>query len=1081
MNRLIILKYAMRASTRRRLHILISDTNINENAYPFQNPALPLEERVTDLVSRFTLEEKVELMLQYQPAVERLGVKAYKHGTEAAHGVAWLGEATGYPQPIGLGCTWDTELMQRVGSAIGDEARSFYKRNPEMNGLTLWAPTVDMERDPRWGRTEEAYGEDPVLTGKLSSALVQGIQGNDPRYLKAVATLKHFIANNNEIRRGEASVSIDPRNLREYYLKAFEIPFKEGGAQSMMTAYNAINGIPANLSSDVKGIVKKEWGMDGFVVSDAYDVSGTVRDHRYLTSYKEAVARSIREGGIDSLTDDGELMKQSLREALAEGLLTERDLDEALRNTFRVRFRLGEFDPASENPYAAIDESLIMHPEHAKLSREVAGKAVVLLKNENNMLPLSAEKLQKVAVIGPLGNIVYRDWYSGALPYAVTPLEAIIQRMNANEFKEEEKSTHRENGVNHVNDGSKSSNINLSPETDMNRASKVIFATGTDRITLKSTSHRHYVQIEPNEQAQLVANAKNDTEATVFELTDWGWGSHTLIAEHNGRYVTTDDRSVKASAEHIWEWFTKEVFLAHSVNAEGSVIKDQNSEEVESKIEEKIQDKIEDKLEDKVTFSTWNGVPVTISNDTGELVVGSGAAEETANEINVAGAASVVRGEEKISAEVFEVAKITDKFEEARNVAKEAEVAIVFVGNHPLINGKETIDRPDITLPASQEQLIKEVMAVNPNTIVVVIGSYPFAINWVDEHVPAVLYSSHAGQELGNAIADVLFGDVNPAGRLNMTWYKSVDQLPPFMDYDIIKGERTYQYFKGEALYPFGHGLSYTKFSYDRISIDWQEVSALKTEQAEQTEDNGNAEIRITVSITNRGIYEGDEVVQLYTHIKQSRVKRPLKQLLAFRRVKLAVGQSSDVTFTIPLSELAMWDVTRERFCIESGTYTFMAGPSSANLPLHTTLDVVGEVIPPRDLSQPVKAINYDNYEGVQIGECIDHWLGNVNHNSQGAVEVQEQVGWIAFNNVDFSSGASQVKLRMSSEQEQLINVEIRLQGVEGTVAGEMKLSGTGAQRWEDYTTEVNGISGCQDIYIIIKGRAALSRVQFLA
>ena len=430
---------------------------------------------------------------------------------------------------------------------------------------------------------------------------------------------------------------------------------------------------------------------------------------------------------------------------------------------------------------------------------------------------------------------------------------------------------------------------------------------------------------------------------------------------------------------------------------------------------------------------------------------------------------------------MFEVTKITDKFEEARNVAKEAEVAIVFVGNHPLINGKETIDRPDITLPASQEQLIKEVMAVNPNTIVVVIGSYPFAINWVDEHVPAVLYSSHAGQELGNAIADVLFGDVNPAGRLNMTWYKSVDQLPPFMDYDIIKGERTYQYFKGEALYPFGHGLSYTKFSYDRISIDWQEVSALKTEQAEQTEDNGNAEIRITVSITNRGIYEGDEVVQLYTHIKQSRVKRPLKQLLAFRRVKLAVGQSSDVTFTIPLSELAMWDVTRERFCIESGTYTFMAGPSSANLPLHTTLDVVGEVIPPRDLSQPVKAINYDNYEGVQIGECIDHWLGNVNHNSQGAVEVQEQVGWIAFNNVDFSSGASQVKLRMSSEQEQLINVEIRLQGVEGTVAGEMKLSGTGAQRWEDYTTEVNGISGCQDIYIIIKGRAALSRVQFLA
>jgi beta-glucosidase len=1004
-------------------------SDINTNAYPFQNPALPLEDRVNDLVSRFTLEEKVGLMLQYQIAVERLGVKAYKHGTEAAHGVAWLGEATGYPQPIGLGCTWDTELMQRVGSAIGDEARGFYKRNPEVNGLTLWAPTVDMERDPRWGRTEEAYGEDPVLTGKLASALVQGIQGDHPRYLKAVATLKHFIANNNEIGRGDASVSIDPRNLREYYLKAFEIPFKEGGAQSMMTAYNAINGIPANLSPDVKGIVKQEWGMDGFVVSDAYDVSGTVRDHGYLTSYKEAVARSIREGGIDSLTDDGELMKQSLREALAEGLLTEGDLDEALRNTFRVRFRLGEFDPASDNLYASIDESIIMHPDHAKLSREVAGKAVVLLKNKNNMLPLSTEKLKKVAVIGPLGNIVYRDWYSGALPYAVTPLEAIQQRIINSNTKE-----------------------NRSPER------KVIFAAGTDRIKLKSTSNGQYVQIQPNDPAELIANGQNRDEAAVFELTDWGWGSHILIAEQNGRYVTTDDRSIKASADQIWEWFTKEVFLAHCVNGEG------------------------DKIEDKVTFSTWNNVPVTVRSGTGELVVGSGAAEETANEINVAGAASVVTGEGEDSAEVFEVEKITDKFEAAKDAACEAEVAIVFVGNHPLINGKETIDRPDITLPASQEQLIKEVMAVNPNTIVVVIGSYPFAINWVEEHVPAVLYSSHAGQELGNAIADVLFGDVNPAGRLNMTWYKSVNQLPAFMDYDIIKGERTYQYFKGEVLYPFGHGLSYTTFNYDSISLDRQELDTLN----------------INVSVTNTGNCDGEEVVQLYSHMEQSRVKRPLKQLLAFRRVKLAVGQSIDIMFTIPLSQLAMWDVTRERFCIESGTYTFMAGSSSAILPLQVALELEGEgseVIPLRDLSQPTKAINYDDYEGVQIGECMDYECticiacmeDSEALNVRSAVEVREQAGWIAFKDVDFGDGVRQFKLRAASAQEQAIAVEIRLQTVNGILVGKLEFTGTGVQQWQDYVVDLedildtNGEFGRQDVYIIINGRAAVSMIQFLA
>lgn len=1023
-----------------------SDTNTNRNAYPFQNPALPLEDRVNDLVSRFTLEEKVGLMLQYQIAVERLGVKAYKHGTEAAHGVAWLGEATGYPQPIGLGCTWDTELMQRVGSAIGDEARGFYKRNPEVNGLTLWAPTVDMERDPRWGRTEEAYGEDPVLTGKLASALVQGIQGEHPKYLKAVATLKHFIANNNEIGRGDASVSIDPRNLREYYLKAFEIPFKEGGAQSMMTAYNAINGIPANLSPDVLGIVKQEWGMDGFVVSDAYDVSGTVRDHGYLTSYKEAVARSIREGGIDSLTDDGELMKLSLREALAEGLLTEGDLDEALRNTFRVRFRLGEFDPASENPYASIDESIIMHPDHTKLSREVAGKAVVLLKNENNILPLSLEKLQKVAVIGPLGNIVYRDWYSGELPYAVTPLEAILQRQGVN---------------------------------DLISNKKVIFASGTDQIKLKSTSNGQYVQIQPNEQAQLIANGQNCEEAAVFELIDWGWGSHTLIAEQNGRYVTTDDRSVKASANHIWEWFTKEVFLAHSVNAKGNKIDGENgvqpeeklkNSKVENKVVEKVDNKLEGKIDEKVIFATWNNVPVTVRSGTGEVVVGSGAAEETANEINVAGAASVVRGEGEVSAEVFEVEKITDKFEAAKQAAREAEVAIVFVGNHPLINGKETMDRPDITLPASQEQLIKEVMAVNPNTIVVVIGSYPFAINWVDEHAPAVLYSSHGGQELGNAIADVLFGDVNPAGRLNMTWYKSVDQLPAFMDYDIIKGERTYQYFKGDVLYPFGHGLSYTKFSYDSISLDRHESDTLN----------------ITVALTNTGNYDGEEVVQLYSHMEQSRVKRPLKQLLAFRRVKLAVGQSIDIVFKIPFSELAIWDVTRERFCIESGTYTFMAGSSSAILPLHATCDLEGEmseVIPPRNLKQPTKAINYDDYEGVQIGECMED---SEALNVRSAVEVQDQAGWIAFKDVDFGDGVSQFKLRAASAQDQAIAVEIRLQGVNGTLVGKLDFTGTGVQQWQDYLIEIedivetNGELGSQDVYIVINGRAAINMIQFL-
>lgn len=965
-----------------------------ETNYPFQNTSLPLEERVTDLVSRFTLEEKVDLMIQYQAAVERLGVKPYKHGTEAAHGMAWLGEATGYPQPIGLSNIWDEELLERIGSAIGDEARGFYKRNPEINGLTLWAPTVDMERDPRWGRTEEAYGEDPILAGKLSSALVKGIQGDHPTYLKAVATLKHFIANNNEVGRGDASVSIDPRNMREYYLKAFEIPFKEGGAQSMMTSYNAVNGVPANLNPDVNGIVKEEWGMDGFVVSDAFDVSGTVRDHGYLESHTEAVARSVKEGGIDSLTDDGELMKSSLREALKDGQITEADLDVALRNTFRVRFRLGEFDPEEGNPYAAIDESVIMKKEHAELAREAARKAVVLLKNDNKTLPLQADKLSKVAVIGPLGGTVYRDWYSGELPYAITPLAGIQEKLDA-----------------------------------AGKSGQTTFAGGTDRIKLKSKKNGKYVALEQKEESPLAASVDSAEQASVFELTDWGWDNTTLIAEENGLYLTTDDRIVKASANRIWEWFTKEVFLARPENGDAS----------------------------SVTFSTWKDTPVTVGEN-GELLSGDGRAEETSNEIDAGGTSALDNSAaEALQADVFEVEKVTDKFEAAREAARNAEVAVVFVGNHPLINGKETVDRPDITLPESQEQLIKEVLAVNPNTVVVVIGSYPYALNWVNENVPSVLYSTHAGQEVGRAVADVLFGEENPAGRVSMTWYKSVDQLPEFMDYDIIQGNRTYRYFDGEPLYPFGYGLSYTTFGYDGLKLAAPSVTAAE-----------GAKIELTVTVTNTGDVDGEEVVQLYGRVEQSRVKRPLKQLLAFRRIKLAAGQSQEVSFSVPLSELAVWDVTQERFVIENAKYTLSVGASSDNLPLSVELEVSGETIPPRDLTQSTKAVNYDAYEGVLLGECYE---------GGSAIEVAGDSGWIAFQDAEFGAGAASVTIRTASTTGGTIDV--RLGSADGQLVGHGSVEKGGAQQWADVEIALNGVSGRQNVYFVLNGKVSVSSIRF--
>jgi beta-glucosidase len=512
--------------------------------YLFQNPDLPLETRVNDLITRFTLDEKINLMCQHQEGVSRLGVKPYKHGTEAAHGIAWLGEATTFPQPIGLACTWDSEMLKQIGSIIGDEARAYYRKNPAINGLTLWAPTVDMERDPRWGRTEEAYGEDPYLTGKLSSALIQGIQGSDPFYLKAVATLKHFIGNNNEIGRGECSVSIDPRNMHEYYLKAFEQPFVEGRAQSMMTAYNSINGVPANLNPDVIKIVKQQWGMNGFVVSDAGDVLGTVNDHKYYDLYKDAVSHTIK-SGIDSITDDDEISKQAIRDSIDEGLLRENDLDIALRNTFRVRFRLGEFDPDERNPYSRITESIICSPAHSKASLRSAQKNIVLLKNDKQTLPLNADQINNIAVIGPLANIVYRDWYSGSLPYAVTPLQGISNKLSGK---------------------------------------KVIFKGGSDHIKLKSAAADKYVQLS-GEAHHLSADQHNSDQAALFELTDWGWGSHTIKSLENHKYVTTDDKQVSASADDIWGWFTKEVFS------------------------------IEPQENNKMTLSTWNQQSVTTMND----------------------------------------------------------------------------------------------------------------------------------------------------------------------------------------------------------------------------------------------------------------------------------------------------------------------------------------------------------------------------------------------------------------------------------------------------------------------------------
>ncbi|URJ60079.3 glycoside hydrolase family 3 protein [Paenibacillus polymyxa] len=959
--------------------------------YLFQDPKIHLDERVRDLVSRLTLEEKVESMLQYQPAIDRLGVAAYKHGTEAAHGIAWLGEATSFPQPVGLACTWDTELMRQIGSVIADEARVYYRRDPKLNGLTLWAPTVDMERDPRWGRNEEAYGEDPYLTGELSKELVKGIQGDHPVYLKAVATLKHFLGNNNEVDRGSGSSSIDPRNLREYYLRAFEKPFTEGGAQSMMTSYNLINGTPATLYHGVNDIVRDEWGMDGFVVSDAGDIMGIVNDHQYYDSHMPGVAESIR-AGIDSITDDAELSKQAIREALAQGTLQEEDLDRALFHTFRVRFRLGEFDPAADNPYASIGEEALMTEQARELSLRAAREQIVLLKNEHELLPLNPARCGKVAVIGTHGNEVYRDWYSGTLPYRITPLEAIRAKLEGGDAKE-----------------------------------RVVYRDAKNRVILTAANDGAKLTVDSSGEMRL----SQDGDPTVLTMTDWGYGSVTLHDEHLGTYVTSDEETLRVTADEAYGWYVKEVFGLTPVG------------------------------QGEHLWTTWNGKPVIAGTEGSLKVVEAERSALNAVESNAL-IASTVSGQ---SHTTFQVETVSDGLAEAIAVAQAADTAIVFVGNHPLINGKEENDRPGLELAASQQRLIEEVYRVNPNMIVILTGSYPFAIPWVQEHIPAIVYTSHAGQEHGTAIADVLFGDYAPAGRLNMTWVQSEDQLGDIKDYDIIRGGRTYQYFEGESLYPFGHGLTYSPFEYNDLRTDAPKDSVTSIAALDAVDT-----LQVWVEVTNRGVATGEEVVQLYVRPGASRVKRPLKTLCGFQRIRLDAGETRTVSFTIRMKDWAIWDVTRDRYCVESGEYTLLAGASSADIRLEHPVYVRGEVIPPRQAGRSIRAENFD--------DCSDIVLDESKEQREACVRPRtpQRSGWIAFHGVDMNTVSGvELQCRVSGNSSDA-TIELCLDAPDSEAVARVNVGNTGgAQAWATLAEAVHSVSGTRDVYLLLSGEVRLA------
>lgn len=858
---------------------------------PFWDASLPIEERLDWLMSAMTMDEKLSCFASKVPDLERLGIPAMSVGGEAAHGVEArndqneLGEpevTTSFPQPIGMSATWDRELIRQAGAVTGTEARVIYHRHPD-RGLSRWAPTIDLERDPRWGRTEEGYGEDPFLIGEMSSAYIQGMQGDNPHYLRIAATLKHFYGNNTEEGRGWKSSNIDPRNKYELYLEPFRRAIEKGGAEAVMTAYNKINGIPGMLNPEVKAILKEQYGLK-HAVCDGGAMELIANYHHYFGLHAETLAAAVK-AGVDAMSDDPAVVWQAAKEAYELKLLTEGEIDEALKNMFRTKLRLGVYDAVMKNPYDMVTEADINSEENRRVCLEVSRKSVVLLKNDNETLPLDPKAADSIALIGPLADAWYQDWYGGK-SYGRTTLREGLEEIRGEKI----------------------------PYAD--GMDKVVFTCGDKGIAVMQDGTLG-ISVEPD----------------VFVKEDWGEGSLTFRCVRTGKYMNTRLYPGKVEQEEIgriaaekdepFDWFVMEVFH------------------------------LEEQEDHTVILTNRFDYPVLAGEDGSLWSMQDGEQIGAAVGIDL-GSAKSVRKTNALSEIRFTMKVVESGVEQAVRLAQGKRTVILAVGCNPMINAKEEIDRKTIMLPPVQEKLMEEVYRVNPNIVMVLFSNYPYAINAAEEKLPAVLWSATGSQDMGTAMAETIFGRNMPAGRLNMTWYRNDAQLPNINDYDIIKGKRTYRYFDGETLYPFGYGLTYTDFAY----------SDLEVELVDRTN------LRVSFCVKNTGSRASDEVAQVYGTAPASRVKKPLKQLIGFKRLYMVEpGESRRVEIIVPVEEFRFYDVISRTLMVEAGIYTIYAGASSADSKLMARIDIPGEKTGTRDMSRKVSADHYDDYENIDLAE----------------------------------------------------------------------------------------------------------------
>ncbi len=832
----------------------------------YQDSDQSFEARVQDLLSRMTLDEKMSQMMSRTPAdLSRFGIPGYQWSGQAIHspiqGRYGDSVSTTFSQGIARASTWNKELMYKIGIAASDELKAQYNKH-KIPALTFWAPVVELARDPRWGRTAECFGEDPYLTSQLTLSLVKGVQGDHPKYLKTHAAPKHFVANNEEWNRHNGSSNIDEQLLREYYLKPYQVLIEDGKAESIMGAYNRLNGIPCLANKMLlTDILRDEWGFKGTVVTDCNGIRDLFTEgmgHKYVKDVYEAIAAAVN-AGID--LECGNEFKKYLPEVVQRGDISETIIDRAVRRIMLSRFKLGLYDPPELVPYNRIDHSVIDSKKHRALARQVAQEAIILLKNSDGLLPLDKNEINFIAVIGPNAAVCQLGGYTNKSAYTVSPLDGIKNKVGSH---------------------------------------KVHYEKGTDiKISPPVIPSKYLIPPEGSlEEHGLLGEYFNNTDCSgkpVFSRVD------TVIDFNYSRQspderIKTDYYSIRWSGRFIspvsGPYFIGGLFDdAIRLYFDNELIIDKTINRNQSSAAVKVQLKKGQHYDLRIEFTEhwykskmklWGGPPDP------------------------------------------------NKFKESVAAAKNADVVVVVVGTDESVE-KEGVDRSTLELPGDQNDLIKAVFEANPKTIIVMQNGGPLSINWANDNVPAIIETFMNGQEGGNALADVIFGDYNPAGRLPLTFYKSDDQLPSISDYDIRKG-RTYMYptrnfvnsesQKEEPLYPFGYGLSYTQFEYSKLKISPKTIGS-------------EGKVTVSVTVKNVGQRAGDEVVQLYLRDVAASVVRPLKQLKGFERIHLKPGESRKVKFDVPTNELAFWDINQKAFVIEPGEFKIMVGSSSENIKLH--------------------------------------------------------------------------------------------------------------------------------------------------